>query len=211
MKWWFPRDIAKLPTLWLYWDSMSARERQQIELLPREEWEKGSFGKFLKWALSVGRYIVIATELIVIAAFLSRFKLDHDLTNLYEEIKQKQAIVEANSGFETEFRFLQSRLQLAGELQQGLKLQTEVMEDLAKLVPVDVTLNEINIQNETVDFSAIASSEQGMASFVANLQKEPSFRNLILSESSTGNKQTIGIQFDMSAEIGNNPTKQKEE
>ena len=62
---------------------MAAPKKHEIELLPKEEWEKTSFGKFIKWTLNVGRYIVIATELIVILAFVSRFKLDRDLTDLY--------------------------------------------------------------------------------------------------------------------------------
>ena len=64
-----------------------------IEFIPQEDWEKTSFGKFLKWLLNVGRWIVIVTELIVIIAFVSRFKLDRDLTNLNEKVKQKQAII----------------------------------------------------------------------------------------------------------------------
>jgi len=74
-------------------------QKSQIELLPREEWEETSFGKFLKWLLTVGRYIVIFTELVVILAFLSRFKLDRDLTDLYKQIENKQAIIQNSTDF----------------------------------------------------------------------------------------------------------------
>ncbi len=88
---------------------MAAR-KSTIELLPQENWEKGTFGRLLKWALTVGRYIVIITELIVILAFLSRFKFDRDLTDLNEKVKQQQAIVQSSAQFEQKFRFLQKQL-----------------------------------------------------------------------------------------------------
>ena len=62
--------------------------KKDINLLPREEFEQKTVGRFLIWALTVGRWIVIVTELIVITAFLSRFKLDRDLANLYEKIRE---------------------------------------------------------------------------------------------------------------------------
>ena len=83
-----------------------AAPKSEIELLPQEGWEKGTLGKLLKWALTAGRYIVIVTELAVIMAFLSRFKFDRELTDLHEEIKQKQAVIQSAQSFETEFRFL---------------------------------------------------------------------------------------------------------
>jgi hypothetical protein len=67
--------------------------KQEINLLPREEFEKKPIGKFLTWALSIGRYIIIFTELIVILAFLSRFKLDRDLSDLNQSIREKQAVI----------------------------------------------------------------------------------------------------------------------
>ena len=77
-----------------------AAQNKDIELLPKEEWEKTSLGKFIKWVLTVGRYIVIFTELIVISAFISRFKLDRDLSKIYEDIEKKQSLVVASSDFE---------------------------------------------------------------------------------------------------------------
>ena len=47
---------------------MTAQEKQ-INLLPKDKWEVGVIGKLLKWALNIGRYIVVFTELIVISAF----------------------------------------------------------------------------------------------------------------------------------------------
>ena len=84
----------------------------KINLLPVDPFEQGFWGRFLKWGLSVGRYIVIATELVVILAFLSRFKLDRDLSDLNETIAEKQAVLAAYSTLEADYRELAGRLDL---------------------------------------------------------------------------------------------------
>ena len=87
----------------------AARKLTEINLLPKERWETGVLGKLLKWALNIGRYVVVFTELVVIGAFLYRFGLDRQLTDLKEEIGQKQALVESFGDFEAKFRDLQEK------------------------------------------------------------------------------------------------------
>ena len=61
---------------------MTARHPVPINLLPKTEFELSFWGRFIKWALSTGRYIIILTELVVIIAFMSRFKLDRDASDV---------------------------------------------------------------------------------------------------------------------------------
>lgn len=179
---------------------MAAR-RHEIELIPKEEWEKKTLGKFLKWALTIGRYIVIITELIVILAFLSRFKLDRDLTNLYEEIEQKQAIVESASDLEADFRFLQKRLTTIQKLEKEQLKAAKVLEELAGLTPVDVSLAGLSSSKEEISFSATALSEAGLATFLNNLKNSKRFEDLNLSQVSTETTKGLGIQFSLSAKL----------
>jgi len=178
-----------------------AAPKREIELLPREEWEKTAFGKLLKWTLTVGRYIVIVTELIVILAFLSRFKLDRDLTDLYEEIKRKQAIIEATSDFEEEFRFLQKRLATIEELEKKQLATEGIVEELSFLIPLDVSLTELAIKEKEVSLTATALSEQGLASFLNNLKASTKFERVVLSDVSLGTKKGVGIQFSLKSKF----------
>lgn len=181
---------------------MSARVNREIELLPREEWEKGSFGKFINWALSVGKYVIIGTELVVVAAFLSRFKFDRDLANLYEEIRQKQAIVEANQEFEREFRFLQARLTLAQELQVNQQQYSELIDELAAQMPPDVSLKDISLQEGSVKLTANALSEVGLETFLNNLGSCGKFEQINLTDVSSGSKNNeVGISFSLSGDF----------
>ncbi len=178
-----------------------AAQRRSIELLPREEWEKTSFGQILKWTLTVGRWIVITTELVVILAFLSRFKLDRDLSNLYEDIKQKQIIIESVREFEDNFRFLQKRLATIEGLEKKELAAGEIMDQITLLTPVDVSFADLNIDDHQVSLLATALSEQGLATFLNNLKQAPQFKNLVISNVSSGTEQGVGIQFELKAEL----------
>lgn len=182
---------------------MAAR-KTTIEFLPQEDWEKGTTGKILKWALTVGRHIVIFTELIVILAFLSRFKLDRDLTDLGEKIKQQQAIVSSWANFEKEFRFLNKRLQTIEEAKKNQPKIEEVLGELTSLVPIDVYFSEISVVDNDVNFTATALSEQGFGTFLKNLKTSSRFQNLTLSQVVSDTEGEIGIKFQIKGELGKN-------
>lgn len=177
---------------------MAAR-KTTIELLPQEDWEKKPIGKVLKWTLGIGRHIVIITELVVILAFLARFKLDRDLTDLNEEIKQKQAIIVSASTFEEEFRFLQKRLATIKGLKQNQQEADKVITEIARLTPVNVSLSNLTSTGKEISFTANALSESGLASFLNNLKSSPRFDRLSISQLTSGENQEI--KFELKSEL----------
>lgn len=178
-----------------------AAQRSTIDFLPREDWERGRFGRFLKWALTVGRHIVIFTELIVILAFLSRFKLDRDLTDLNEKIKTQQAIIESWREFEKDFRFLKSQLQTIAELKKTRLEPGEIMNELASLLPSEVSLVEMNVSKEEIEINGIALSESGLSLLMKKLKNSSKFKDLALSQIIMGGREE-GIKFQLKGKLG---------
>lgn len=180
-----------------------AAQKSEIELLPQEEWEKTSFGKLLKWLLTVGRYIVIFTELIVILAFLSRFKFDRDLTDLYEQIEQKQAIIQSSGEFESDFRFLQQQLSTIEGLRKKQLKTNQLLEEISALTPIDVSFSDLTITGDKASFTASALSEAGLATFINNLKKSSRFTNLDIGSLNIGGEEGIGISFQLESQLIN--------
>jgi len=181
-----------------------AAPKSNIEFLTQEDWEKGKSGKLLKWALTVGRHIVIFTEFIVILAFLSRFKFDRDLTDITEEVKLKQAVVANFAQFEKEFRTIQKELLAIDSLRKNQIETDQIIDDLAKLLPLDVYLSEINTSGNQISLNAIALSEVGLASFIRSIKTSPDFFKTSLSQISFGNDREIGIKFQIKTEFNKN-------
>ncbi len=89
---------------------MPAKEYTSVNLLSKDPFSESFVGKILMWALSIGRYIVVFTELVVILSFLSRFTLDRQMTDLNSKINQQLLIVESYGGLEENFRSIQDKL-----------------------------------------------------------------------------------------------------
>ena len=175
-----------------------------IELLPQEDWEKGTIGSLLKWSLTVGRYIVIVTELVVIFAFFFRFKLDRDLANLNEDIIQKQAQVQASAEFEKSFRFLQHRLKTIDDLKHKQLAANEILNSLAGLIPLDVKISNLKVDREKISFNATSLSEAGLATLINNLKNSSAFTNLSLSQINNDIESGTGIKFELTTSWKNN-------
>src|SRR3972149_3920451 len=111
-----------------------------IDLLGGEDLDTTPSGRISTGAVTYGRYIMIGTEIVVLLAFISRFSLDRKLTDLNEEIAQKQAIIEANADFEAEIRELQDRIAKAKNLISGQAVPLDILNSAQAILPIDVYL-----------------------------------------------------------------------
>ncbi len=176
-------------------------DKHQINLLPKDSFEESNLGKFLKWAISIGRWVVVFTDLIVICAFLSRFYFDTRLDSLHDDIKESQAIVEATSGFENSFRLLQERLKLIKVFSQTKTEGRQKIDLLAQILPNDIVLTSVSFSESKAEVSGTAASQAGMEVFVKNLLALPQIKNLSFTQFSQKDKgQGNVITFSFSAD-----------
>lgn len=175
-----------------------AAQKKEISLLSVDEFEKTRLGRFLKWALTFGRWIVIATELVVILCFLSRFKLDRELTDLGEKIKQQQAIISSFGELEKDFRNLQKRLVKIEDLEKE-QLSVNRLNEVAEMIPLDVFLNEWKVKGGKIEISAVALSEAGLGSLIKEFS-ESRFKNIRVEK--VNKKETGEIELQITAEVG---------
>ncbi|MFZ5932485.1 MAG: PilN domain-containing protein [Patescibacteria group bacterium] len=160
---------------------MAARKNQaQINLLPEEEFEGTTFGRTLRWAMSSFRIIVIVTEMVVMVVFLSRFWLDARNADLNDLIKQKVAVLSAQSDFERQFKNTQKKLKIFASLSQEEGFVSETLSALTSLLPPDLSLSAFSFNKESVQVKGVSGSETGIAQFIANLENSPRFEKVTL-------------------------------
>lgn len=151
-----------------------------INLLPQEEFDSSIMGRVLKWAMGTFRIIVIVTEMIVMGAFLSRFWLDAQNSDLDDEIRIKNAQISAQSDFEKEFRAVQSKLKIIKALSTEKK-PSEKISLITSRVPGDVILSSISMESASSQIKGVGNSEVGIAQLIVNLQNEPLFKTVELT------------------------------
>lgn len=168
-----------------------------INLLQRDDLENSPIGRITTWAVTYGRYIMIGTEIIVLLAFISRFSLDRKLTDLKEEIGQKQAILKANQDFENSFKQLQERLVQVKTLLNNQSKPVEIVSLFQTMLPPDVYLESLDYTPERLLISATAGSTPGFSQFIANLQGTKQITQIDVGD--IKKQPLVGIQFKITA------------
>jgi hypothetical protein len=170
-----------------------------VNLIGEEEMEHTPAGRIVAWAVTYGRYIMIGTEIIVLLAFISRFSLDRKLTDLNDEVLQKQAIIDANRDFETQFRTLQDKLAKTATLLTTAPITTNALSAIETMLPVDVHLEELTIAEDRVVGKVVANTTEGFAELIANLQASSIFSKVDIGD--VNRSPTTGIQFTFTGTV----------
>lgn len=158
------------------------KKERRINLLPREEFLTSTVGRVFAWILSTFRVIVIVTEILVMLAFLSRFWLDAQNTDLNELIKQKQAVLAASLDFENEFNDTRERLSVFSEYATSQGVITHALVSISSNLPPDMFLTSISFSNKAVTVQGTSPTETSIQQFVVNLDSNKDFENVTLED-----------------------------
>lgn len=170
-----------------------------INLLGDSGLEHTPLGRIVAWAVTYGRYIMIGTEIVVLLAFISRFSLDRKLTDLKEEIRQKQDIIQANVQFEHDVRSLQDKLSKIKTLTNQPVSPLDVLTFFQGIVPSGVYFQSYDLSGDKLNIQAIAGSTDAFSQFIANLQASKLVTGVDLGNITRS--PLLGIQFVFAAQV----------
>ncbi|MBI2405229.1 PilN domain-containing protein [Candidatus Gottesmanbacteria bacterium] len=174
-------------------------ESININLLQRMDGERTAVGRITTWAVTYGRYIMIGTEIVVLLAFIARFSLDRKLTDLKEEIGQKQVILVANAPFEQEVKNIQDRLTQAKKVLTDQTKPTDLLTFLQTNLPPDVALISVDYSSKKLAIEATAKTTEGFSQFITSLTKAPGVSDIEIGD--IQKQPEKGIMFKISATI----------
>ena len=177
---------------------MPAKKEAVINLLPQREFEASTAGRILKWALSSFRIIVVLTEMLVMAAFLSRFWLDARNSDLNEQIVQKQTVILSSKEIEERFRLDQKRLLILSEL-SAISPLSDLIGTIVSYLPTSVTFSSIAIEGDSVDLAGTSGGELGISQFMANLESSKKLSGITLTRVASDTENSLVTNFALKA------------
>src|SRR5258708_4443557 len=143
------------------------------------------FDRFVNWALSVGRVVVILNEAIALGAFLYRFSLDRQLIDIHAKIKQEQAVVSYLKTNEETYKNLQNRLALSSTFSKKGKEKVTILKDVLAFTPSGVNFNNVTIQEDRIRIDANTASVSPLSDLVNSLKNYPRIANVIVDKIET--------------------------
>lgn len=181
-----------------------------INLLPQDPFFQSVLGRTLRWAVRVGRYIVMFTELIVILSFATRFSLDRQITDLNDAINQKESIIRSYGELENDIRAAQAKVEEYQQVSQQTNL-VDVFPPLSQITPNDVKLTELIIKPASVTLAGTTLSQSSLNLLINNIQLSPDFFNVAVDRIETSEEQNAGLFFRITAATQKPVTKSSKE
>lgn len=175
-----------------------AFRKPKIDLLAREELIQKTGGKLLLWALTVGRYIAIFTELVVIAGVIARFTLDFQRNNITENLLEQQAILASYQPTELQIRRIHKQLETVAGFESKKLGADEVFLKLSEIIPIDMRFTSFTLNLDSMKISGVTLSLQGFATFISGLYSRFEFSDIILDSIESGGPKDPSLYFSLS-------------
>lgn len=154
---------------------------------------------FLKWALNVGRIVIVATELIALSALIYRFTVDRKIIDLHDQIKRTEILVKAQSAKEVDYRGIQERLLNIKETEKDTQAKIEIMNEiLDSIASGNFSSTNLTVSQRSINVNGVAFSIFPINNLLELLKENPNVDAISLDEVS-GAAQ--GVQFKLTIEL----------
>lgn len=155
--------------------------------------------RLLRWVLSSGRFFVIVVELLTIGAFVYRYKLDGDLADIQDQIKEEVLYIQSLKHDEELIRQTQFQLNTIKQIKNSNLDYSSILWKIAQITPKNTRLTNLTF-NRPPNLSQVSFSLTGQTSlsfelsaFIRALQSDPVFANITLTNVSFENETNFTI------------------
>lgn len=175
--------------------------KRSINLLPRDAFENSTLGVVLEWSLVFGKWAVILTQLVVMGAFLYRFTLDRNLTDLRKAIAKDVAIVKSYDQVERDFSLAQKQVNSAKQILAAQDLIQKTFVGIGNITPSEVWYDRITITPSTLALTAYAASLPAFGQFLSAIQNDPAYVSVRIGKIESSSIKGANMQFDVSMNL----------
>lgn len=190
---------------------MAARSIAPVNLLPTDRFEFSKVGRFLQWALSTGRYVVVFTELIVIAAFLSRFYFDRKLDDLRKQRLQKVAVIDSFAEVQKQFQLTQAALAATKSVIDRQYHPAEILDRLQTLTPVGIEYESVNVSSQSATIQGFSPGSTPFSSLLTLLVQDSAYSAVAVTRLEQSPDRSPGLDFtiDVTINVSNKKSGEK--
>ena len=153
----------------------------EVNLLKRENLESSMGLYVVSWALTVGRWLVIVTEMVVIMAFAWRFQLDYKTNQLKEEIDDQVQLIEIQAKTEKQYRETVAKLNIVTQAQKQQKNLVGVLTEFGKRMPPSLAVNSITWDGSQLKVDGYSKTEDEISVLENNMRISQSFNNVVFN------------------------------
>lgn len=161
-----------------------------INLLPTEG-PSGTTGSAIHWVLTIGRYLIIITEVIALATFLLGIYLSKQKNDLKDSIKSGQKTIDSfqtcdpnDQGAFCEDRFIsvQNQINSVASIKAAHFETNKVITEFLSLLPSQMKLDALSIVGNDITFSGKLLTEQDLQTLITTFNNSKRITALDITE-----------------------------
>jgi len=148
-------------------------------LLPKEEnW----LDKIIYFGLNYLRYILVITQTVIILVFFYRFKVDQEIVDLKDAVKQKQEIITVSKPLIEEAENLIRVLDNSQIIIDDQIHFQSLFSYFSKSFPRQITLNKLLVNQNGIDFDGVTNDIKIVHQYQKRMQEEGKFKKINLKQ-----------------------------
>ena len=162
--------------------------KYKINLLPEKELDL--LDKSIYFMLHYLRYVLVITQIVVIAVFFYLFKIDQEIIDLKDELTQKQEIVAVSDPLLKQAEIVDLKTKQIREVVVNQAQFSESFTYFLETFPQHLTIKSLAIQKGTYQFDTTTTDPETVRSYIARLKKDNRFKDITL-----GSIERTGSEF----------------
>lgn len=182
---------------------MSKENIQSINLLepiaePEDMWLKA-----YDWVTSIGRIILVVTEIIVVGVLIARFTYDginNDLTEDINDIIETSLNSRESRDSERDFRRYMALFRDIEKVKDGQQKNSRRVSLILDTLPDTLYLESVSIQEDRVSLMLSAQSFEDISAYTARLNKQYSEVGVSVSKDMGTDEQLISVSITFKLE-----------
>lgn len=148
-------------------------------LLPKE---KNWLDKVIYFGLNYLRYILVITQTVIILVFFYRFKVDQEIVDLKDAVRQKQEIIIVSKPLLDEATKLIQILDNSKTIVDNQIHFQNLFSYFLKSFPKNITLNKLLLSQNGLDFEGVTNDIKIVHQYQKRMLNEGKFRKINLKQ-----------------------------
>ncbi|MEA3357123.1 MAG: hypothetical protein U9Q67_01695 [Patescibacteria group bacterium] len=165
---------------------MAKQLPKAVNLLESSELPQTAWDKVYYWIFAIGRYLIVAVEVIVLAVFVFRFVYDRRNNDLIDSINAKVELLNEQRNFEQEVRTVQMTLASISQMIEERSELSSKFDDVLDNIPAAIEIESFTINQNRVDLECFAPSYSDIEKLEKNFKSSDDYESVLVSLSRSG-------------------------
>ncbi len=149
--------------------------------------------RVIYFALNYLRYILVITQIVIIAVFFYRFKVDQEIVDLQDSINQKKEIIQVSQPLIVQAKESAFKLDRVVSLVGKQNTLISSADYLLSIFPEKFFLKRLELSSTSIIMNGVSQDLESIKVFTNRLKKDGKFKTISLGNMK---KSDAGLEFN---------------